>query len=328
MELSIIIPVYNTIEEKIYRCLKSLKNSNQFQYEIIVIDDGSEEEYSKVYQEIIKDIPNCLYKKILNNGVSNARNLGIDMATGKYIMFVDSDDEIFLEKITVEDLKLNVDVVFFNKIFITNGNKFVKKEMEVSSGSVNIEQVLKEYAIDNCFHEPVAKLYKKDFLKRNKLKFNTEMIQGEDAIFNLEILLLNPKLYYSDKDLYCYYYELSTSNNRWKRNPQKMFENFVYLRKKKWELLENLRFDQKEEYKKIYIKRFVNGAFQSCMTLSEYKDINTMMLFSKYFKEIEISNVNKKIQLEYWLIKEEKWKFINVLNELRKIYLKYFKKNF
>ena len=93
MKVSVIVPVYN-VEKYLAKCLDSLINQEFFNYEIIVVNDGSTdnsqeiiEEYAKRY-DIIKDV----FKK--NGGLSSARNYGLEKASGKYITFVDSDDYV------------------------------------------------------------------------------------------------------------------------------------------------------------------------------------------------------------------------------------------
>ena len=92
IEISIIVPVFN-VEKFLTRCLDSLINQNSYEnYEIILIDDGSTDNSGKIcdeYAEKFKKIK-VIHKK--NEGVSKARNLGINNAKGEYITFVDSDD--------------------------------------------------------------------------------------------------------------------------------------------------------------------------------------------------------------------------------------------
>ena len=91
--VSIIIPVYNA-EKTIERCIKSISEIEDLSYEIIVIDDGSQDNSHKIVQQLLKDRKNSIIVTQKNQGPSVARNTGIDYSRGKYIMFVDSDDWI------------------------------------------------------------------------------------------------------------------------------------------------------------------------------------------------------------------------------------------
>ena len=93
MILSIVIPVYNQ-EKRIYRCLESLKAIECREVEFIVVNDGSTDETASICEKYVD--ADCRFYLInqKNAGVSAARNTGIDHSCGKYIGFVDADDEV------------------------------------------------------------------------------------------------------------------------------------------------------------------------------------------------------------------------------------------
>lgn len=93
INISIIVPVYQA-EKFLEKCLKSLINQNIDEYEIICIDDGSTDSSAEIIHKLQQNAPNLKYFYQKNQGVSAARNRGIELANGKYIMFVDSDDTI------------------------------------------------------------------------------------------------------------------------------------------------------------------------------------------------------------------------------------------
>ena len=130
MELSIIIPVYNTDYQILKQCLESItKKEQNFLYEIIIIDDGSNSINSLKYKELIGDSKiKYIYQE--NKGVSSARNLGISQAKGKYIMFVDSDDWMELdgcETLYNAYLKTNADLIVSDAYTSMNGIKRTNK---------------------------------------------------------------------------------------------------------------------------------------------------------------------------------------------------------
>ena len=94
-KISVIIPVYN-VEDYIRQSIDSVLNQTYKNLEIILVDDGSKDNSGKICDEYknVDERIKVIHK--INSGVSSARNVGIDIATGKYIMFLDSDD--FLEK--------------------------------------------------------------------------------------------------------------------------------------------------------------------------------------------------------------------------------------
>ena len=91
--VSIIVPVYN-VANYIGECLDSLLNQTYRNIEIILINDGSSDESEKICKEYLVNDPRIKYVYQDNAGLSMARNRGIDLATGEYLTFVDSDDYI------------------------------------------------------------------------------------------------------------------------------------------------------------------------------------------------------------------------------------------
>ena len=90
---SVIIPVYNA-EKTLKRCLDTLLAESHSESEIILINDGSEDQSGKICLSYAEKYLNIHYIEKQNGGVSTARNVGLEMATGEYILFVDSDDYV------------------------------------------------------------------------------------------------------------------------------------------------------------------------------------------------------------------------------------------
>lgn len=130
--ISIIIPVYNG-EKYLKRCLDSIVNQTIFsELQIIVVNDGSTDNtlsIIKKYKEVYGD--NIVVANIPNGGVSNARNVGIEIATGKYLTFVDADDWVdqgCYEKMYRKAQESLVDIVAAG-FFISNDNKDILKNI-------------------------------------------------------------------------------------------------------------------------------------------------------------------------------------------------------
>lgn len=97
-KVSVIIPVYNA-GKYLRRCLDSIVNQTYKQLEVILIDDGSQDDSASICEEYCKDVRfRVLHKE--NEGQARARNIGLDMATGEYIAFVDGDDRVALDMLT------------------------------------------------------------------------------------------------------------------------------------------------------------------------------------------------------------------------------------
>ena len=137
LDLSIIIPVYNG-EKYLKECLDSIfNNKTKYEYEVIVIDDGSSDSSMKILQSYSKD--NLIIKSQTNQGAAAARNQGLDLARGEYVAFIDSDDYIsddYIEKLVCEGKEKKADVVkcgYYRvydrqKISFTRESYFIQKD--------------------------------------------------------------------------------------------------------------------------------------------------------------------------------------------------------
>ena len=188
--VSIIIPVYNA-DKYLRMCIDSILAQTYQQWECILIDDGSKDNSSIICDEFSN---NDLRIKVLhksNEGVSIARNAGLDLAIGEYITFVDADDYVepyYLEKII--EYKY-FDVVFFPFTEImSNGNNIVHKLQEVESTSDekfwNVVNYLRNNSIYiNFFGFTWNKLFRAEIIQRNKIRFIQGLKVCEDEVFTL-----------------------------------------------------------------------------------------------------------------------------------------------
>ena len=123
MRLSIIIPIYN-VEQYIEQCLVSILNKTYKDIEIILVNDGSKDNSMKIIKKYLSDKRIKVINK-KNGGLSSARNVGLKIATGEYIAFVDSDDWIRIDKLVelyniIQNEKLD--------LIIGNGEYYPSKE--------------------------------------------------------------------------------------------------------------------------------------------------------------------------------------------------------
>ena len=200
IKISVIVPVYN-VEKYIRQCLESIVNQTYSNLEIIVVNDGSSDNSSKIINEYVKD------KRIKiinteNKGVSFARNLAIKNSTGEYISFVDSDDYIKLDAYETLIKKLqDEDILIFNYGRFENSTGELIKENYVSNDEMQESPKEYSYLYAKINHSCWNKLYKADYLKKYNFKFLE--ILYEDVFFNLEVIystnnikIINETLYY------------------------------------------------------------------------------------------------------------------------------------
>lgn len=250
--VSIIIPVYNC-EKYIDTCIHSLQNQTYTNYEMIFVNDGSRD-------GSLEKLENAAYNdarmKIINQenkGVSSARNAGIDVAKGEYILFVDADDTVSPDYITnlISPLKDDeVDIVIDIPVLVFENRKLfssVKTEQIGADLILNYGELFQgEYSM--ALQSPWAKVYKKYILNKYHLKFNENIEYGEDVLFNLEYYSYIHKYKLINKFSYLYYQRIgvgAVNNFKIQRiyseviglNAKKsMLQKYIYLN---WEKIYN-----------------------------------------------------------------------------------------
>lgn len=160
-KISIIVPVYNS-KKTIQRCVDSLLNQDYKNIEIVLVDDGSLDNSLKIIKKYAKQNTNIKVFSQKNGGAGKARNKGIKEATGDYITFVDSDDELRSNAISnmVKCLKSDTDIVIGGfKEYDTGGNVLIDMKPKGN------------YWDEFKFTSTMFKLYKRDFITNNKIKF-------------------------------------------------------------------------------------------------------------------------------------------------------------
>ena len=188
-KISVIVATYN-LENYIEKCLESLVNQTYKNIEIIIVDDGSiDNTYVKI-ANYKKKYENIIYIKKENGGLSSARNLGLEYATGEYITFVDGDDylelmayEVAMKKITKEESELCIfsfNKIFFNKIEKINLNNKLYKCSENFLSKIFSKSDEATIVVWN-------KIFKKELIEKYKLRFENKAY-FEDTGFILRYL--------------------------------------------------------------------------------------------------------------------------------------------
>lgn len=248
--VSIIVPVYNA-EKYLDRCIESAVNQTYSNIEIILVNDGSADKSASICDSWKKR--DCRIKVIhkSNEGAGLARNTGLDVASGEYVLFVDSDDYIHCE--TVESC-VSAALTDSSEI-VLYGRADVKKDSSIKERTVLTEkylykdsEVTDELLSSLCIHSKglgfgvVGKMMKLKTIKDNKVRFYSERdILSEDALFLIEFFsyvksaTVIPKYYYR-----CVLHDDSLSNTA-KENFQKKNNDFI---KKAFYICEMKRYSE------------------------------------------------------------------------------------
>lgn len=199
--ISIIVPIYN-VEKYLRDCVESILAQTFTDIEILLIDDGSPDACGAICDEYAQRDSRVRVFHKENGGLSSARNLGLDKASGKWIMFVDSDDKIapqicerLLEYATEDCLPIS-------PCYALEDNQ-IRRYYDPIEGNAKFE-VKDFYTLGFRVHSAGAKLYHHATIKKYALRFSEEVYYAEDAIFNYEYLEFIKYIYLVDEELYYY----------------------------------------------------------------------------------------------------------------------------
>lgn len=219
-EISIIVPVYN-VEKYIRRCIDSLLTQTFKSIEILLIDDGSKDSSGAICDEyaLKDDRVKAIHKK--NGGVSSARNVGLDNATGTYIMFCDPDDyvdptwcEKMYDAVTIEECKVFFGICGFKRVEADSGNviSIVNPVCHNSKTCVPLSEALRLIYKRSLFIPVWGSIFLKELIQEKNIRFKEHLSRSEDILFVLQYLEVNEgKVAFSYSPLYNYSTGISTS---------------------------------------------------------------------------------------------------------------------
>ena len=234
-KISIIIPVYNC-EDTIEKCIESILRQTFEEFELILIDDGSKDKSGYIcekYKE--KDCRVKVYHN-QNRGVSFARNYGINISRGRYLMFCDSDD--YVDTNWCEDLYKQI-IIYpdswiccnFSTIDYDTGQE---KRMKNTLNQINYINkkdffITVDLGISGfCWN----KIFDREIINREKIRFNENYSLGEDVEFCVDYLKVTKNIIFLNKYLYYYVkYSKETLTNRKYENYFDLLRHFYILRR-------------------------------------------------------------------------------------------------
>ncbi|MGL5932161.1 MAG: glycosyltransferase family 2 protein [Cetobacterium sp.] len=319
--LSIIVPVYNT-EKYLEKCLKSILSQSLKEIEVIVINDGSTDKSDTIIQKY-KMIDNrviVINKK--NGGLSSARNAGIKIARGKYILNIDSDDWIegnYFEDIYRKAEEEKLDIVVTDILWDYENKKIIyKKDLDIHDNEIiNNDIYLDMFFKDQIYPAVWNKLYKRKLYKDYNILHPENVSLGED-LATTPLLALNARRIGKVNKAYIHYMQNAESLSNW--NPIKkiheLIEAFNILEK----YLESRGIQSKNKNEKIF-----NSL--SAIIFTDKYDLNSKLyenIFNYYLKNLEkiekYSGKNKKMKLYFKILKlfpnKSTIKCINFINRI------------
>lgn len=189
-KVSIIIPVYNA-ESDLEKCLDTLINQTYKNIELIIIDDGSKDNSKDIIKQYTERYNNIISCTQSNNGVSRARNKGLDIATGEYIVFVDSDDWVapnYIEEML--EVANDIDFTYCDWVIEYENSSVIDSLSKYGfTYSSDAKELLEFYIVNRIGCAPWGKLFKRSIIEEKKIRFCEKLPIAEDYLFILEYII-------------------------------------------------------------------------------------------------------------------------------------------
>jgi glycosyltransferase EpsH len=237
--VSVIIPVYNS-DKYLEDCIESLINQTLNNIELIFINDGSIDNSKSIIEKYKEKDKRIVLKDKKNTGASDCRNIGLKIANGKYIGFVDSDDWVsqnMFEELYKEIEKNNSDMCIGGySLFIENTVQKIESKLDKNLYKKNelINKIAMQMIESNSLNEDEkipgfiwSNIYKKDVIQNNNISFYKELKIGEDTVFNLNFLKYSNSVSVCNNCGYFYRYNINSQTAAYNKDLKEIMYNFI-----------------------------------------------------------------------------------------------------
>jgi len=304
-KISIIVPVYNT-EKYVGRCIESILKQTYSDFELIIINDGSTDNSMEVCEEYAKKDERIIVKNIENAGVANARNVAMEIMSGEYVTFVDSDDVIrknYLQEMIDAINSTNSQIAFCDapecydediKDFLNLDEK--KDENIISSYEFNNDY---DFTKKLAYTAIPGTFYKNECI--SQLRFDKDIFIAEDSLFIFKALINSKRVVCVNKPLYGYFQRADSATGTAPYDEKKFTEV------KAWERIS----EKAQEFGgRLYTSS------KAMIGIAGFKGIKHMKFYGGYdkklwnycvkvmrkeMKNVIFSKVNKKIKIQYYI---------------------------
>lgn len=273
MKYSVIIPAYN-VETTLRRCMDSIVGQLPQDAEVLLINDGSDDGTEIVCKEYAESYPQIRFVSKPNGGVSSARNVGLDNASGEYILFVDADDAVREDyfKILDKALQCSPDMLLFRKQLMGD----CRQCLFYDDGGVLYDDIQRSGKyLSRCLREQqlnliTTKAFRREIIEKRGLRFDERLDIGEDKAFAFAFSLHAEKVKSIRTPLYHLSVEDPDSLSRRKRDH--LCESALLEHRLMAEMLQNSPLAEKikENYKKALCYSFYRSAYTVVGELRKY----------------------------------------------------------
>ena len=269
MKFSIIIPCYK-VEKYLHECVDSILNQTFTDFEVILVDDGSPDSCPQICDEYAAKDPRVQVVHQNNAGIACARNVGITLAKGEYIISIDSDDYLINETVLSaieEKTWSNPDVVMFGyRKFFESDKSWGEPICPKLSPGLSTAQSLKELLSNGSYIATAwTKAVRREVLVKNNITFKPGMVSGEDVDWYLNLLCSVDKFEVLQKTCIAYRQRSDSISH----NPKiQSLTDFIWIL---------------EEWPKCFDERNISSELKnSLMNAMAYYWANVMVLYSTF----------------------------------------------
>ena len=285
--ISILMPVYNS-QEYLKNTVQGVINQSYKEWELILVDDGSKDNSKNICIELQKIDNRIRFVNKENTGVSDTRNIALDNAKGKYIAFIDSDDSVHKDylKILLSSIeKSNGQLAvcgFKERKISTNGQieelsrVFYPKEVIATE---DMKDLIMDFGNSGLLNPLWNKLYSREIIEKNNIRFKEEVETGEDFIFNLQYFRKINNICFSKGELY--YYIRRNNNSITYQYIDNMYEKGLEIHNLLEDFLKDMNFyNSKNKY--ILYGNHLMGVFSAFLNLF-HKDCKLTLKQKKHY---------------------------------------------
>lgn len=296
IKVSLIVPFYNTALF-LEKCVDSIRSQTHGNIEVLLVDDGSKDGSSTLADQFAIQDSRIRVVHKSNQGVSSARNTGLDMVSGEYVCFADSDD--FLENDYVEYLlkmaeENNAEIAITSRMFSTlysSSQTPVDAPRVYSGEDAAVRLLYYDYPLG-----VYCKIFRRDFLNRHNVRFMLDVYVGEDFVFNALAFAKAQKVVVGNRKVYCYRRDnASSAMSTFARHKAEMAVKSVEI------IRDNLAgLSQKFNGACAFAEWHMHADMYDWMVLAKSKNVHPD-LYRRYYKKVRryswralFSPINKK----------------------------------
>lgn len=328
MKYSFIVPVYKS-EGSIARCIESVLEQKEPRFELILVDDGAPDKSGQICEEYAQKDSRIHVLHQENRGVSAARNAGVRVAKGEYIVFLDSDDYID------GDYLYHLNIIG-NDFDIVVGGYIIENETgKVMTKRIYMEQLIdtsEKTTVKDCFEDGGlnyvwGRIIRTDIIRKNRIRFDEKLQLAEDTVFMLEVLACAKQIYFMPYVEYHYVkygHQTLTSQYQDKELVSKLenVQNAIYKRLShiigETNARESVAIRVGKLYKNILIEHLSIGINER----EYFKFLFHQYWFRQSLNYVDKIFIDENIKFK-WILKAKSWRLFLVYMMWRKVKSEY-----